>query len=83
MIYRFSPRDLEAMYEVIKGVPESTFVAAYMSQVTGEFYMDDITKKVLDENKIEYDLLEEISQKLLAFFMQILLRSTVHLMKKT
>src|SRR3990172_6993800 len=68
MIYRFSPRDLEAMYEVIKGVPESTFVAAYMSQVTGEFYMDDLTKKILDEYKVEYDLLEEIDPKTVSVF---------------
>jgi hypothetical protein len=68
MIYRFSPHDLEMMYEVIKGVPDSIFVAAYMSQVTGEFYMDGSTKRVLDGNKVEYDLLEEIDPKTVSFF---------------
>lgn len=60
MIYRFSPKDLEQMYNVIRKVHDSTFIAAYMSQVNGEFFMDTETKKVLDEGSVEYDLYEEI-----------------------
>jgi len=60
MIYKFSPLDLEKMYDLIKSIPDSKFIAAYMSQVTGEFYMDSATKEELDKHKIEYDLLEEI-----------------------
>ncbi len=68
MIYRFSPIDLEKMYDVIKRVPASKFVAAYMSQVTGEFYMDAATKEELDKHNVEYDLLEEIAADKLKVF---------------
>jgi hypothetical protein len=68
MIYKFSPLDLEKMYEVIRSVPPDRYIAAYMSQVTGEFYMDSSTKSVLDEGKVEYDLIEEIEDTRISFF---------------
>ncbi len=68
MIYKFSPRDIERMYEIIKSVSEPTFVAVYMSQVTGDFFMDEANKKIFDEKKVEYDLLEEIDSQIVQFF---------------
>ena|ERR1700758_1090742 len=68
MIYKFSPRNIEAMYDTIKGVPEPAFVAVYMSQVSGEFFMDEANKKIFDEKEVEYDLLEEIDPQSVKFF---------------
>ena len=68
MIYKFSPSDIELMYEAIRSVPPDRFVAVYMSQVTGEFFMDSATKRVLDERGVEYDLLEEIGAERVSIF---------------
>ena len=56
------------MHEAIREIPNSRFVAVYLSVVTGDFYMDEESKKAFDEHKIEHEILEEVGPNTLSFF---------------